>query len=130
MCYLKLKENDRQTIFNRFWRTGTGTRQWKIMYALVKERINRRGTRRSVMEYRLPNLNSNYELIKVCKIMFVNTFHTTERLVKTALTKKYKSNFKDCRGSHSNHRLIITQDKIDTVHCHIHSLLLLQIEFG
>lgn len=96
-CFQKFDAQQRERIFNSFWRIGDHCRQWDYIvnhtevgdtkYPSTTKLVSRR---KKSIKYCLPLIESNSDIpnkVFVCKTMFLNTLSVGERTVQTALAK-------------------------------------------
>lgn len=126
-CNTKLTIEERIDAFEKFWKLGDRERQWLHVANYVTKHNKKRAVQKEVKhnrqytyKYYLPSKKSKVE---VCKIMFLNTYSITDRLVRTALEKYDGSTSigKDMRGKHSSHKQIINDEMITSVCAHVNS---------
>lgn len=124
-CYLKVTEDQRQALFEKFYKLGRKDLQWFMIGKLVtKKPVERRRTvviededsyRNFTYEYHLSDLMG--KLIPVCRTMFLNTFAISIKVVVTAMGK----NSPDKRGKHNANRVRLALELVDSVRVHIKS---------
>lgn len=126
-CYSKLSLEDRINAFNKFWELGNREKQWLHVAHYTTKENKKRGLQRNLKhnrqftyKYFLPKDSSRVE---VCKMMFLNTYSISERLVRTAWEKYDGSTIleKDMRGKHKNHNKVVDDDMIMSVCAHVNS---------
>lgn len=127
-CTMKIKEEDRQKIFDEFWKLGDLQRQRQfILFSM--DSIKPKYQYKRENSNRMCN-NAFYFLIgenkiRVCKTYFKGTLAITDRPIRTVLHKKLESISgmisTDLRGKHDNHRKIDDAIK-EAVRRHINSI--------
>ena len=107
-CSTLITEEERQEVFNTYWKIGNVEGQWQYIHnhisveASVEARIRLQrdnGPSSKRNNTRVFTLN----VIKVCKVMFLNTLSITDKVMCTAL-EKCKKGFteRDMRGTTQN----------------------------
>lgn len=106
-CQGRIRPEQRQALFNKYWSFGDKMTQWFFLAKLVKVvDIKKRTTnvedgsqpyRKQAYEYYLNELESGTQ-IRVCQAMFLATFDISISVIKTSLLK----NSPDKRGKHGN----------------------------
>lgn len=125
-CSKRVSKEERQLIFEEFWRLGDHTRQWDFIVRCVKQSDKRQTTVNPGTESRRKFSRKYYfkikhDEIKVCKFMFLNTLNISESWLTTALAKMQSSGavISDERGKHKNRPATIKQEIKDSVRNHI-----------
>lgn len=125
-CSTVISQEERQEIFNNFWKLGDLGRQRDFIahhmqiinpeYRYVKQDSTRRLNNAF-------HFDVNNKRIRVCKTFFKNTIDITDRPIRTILEKKGKEGFvtEENRGKHKNHKKIDDAIKED-IRKHIESI--------
>ncbi|XP_047513909.1 uncharacterized protein LOC125055490 [Pieris napi] len=125
-CKIKINEEARQDIFEKYWILGDLERQREY---IVRHTQEIKPKYRYITSQKLRALNSAYYFeidgvkIRVCKDFFKATLSVCDRYIKTALSKKRDDGFidADARGKHGNQRKIDSEVK-DSVFNFINSI--------
>lgn len=130
-CTSKISHDQRSKIFESYWELGDVNFQRQFLIKCMQElqptyrciRQNRtRGPRGNNISY---SFSVNGTLIRVCKTFFLNTLDITDRVTRTAMTKKNKLAEtvleEDKRGKHGKHPTLDPLIK-DGVRAHIDSI--------
>lgn len=129
-CRNKITEDQRQEIFDCYWRLGTLQRQrdflnsclttLKVPYRRVKEGAAK--TRKQNCVY---HFTVNGESKRTCKIFFINTLGISERTLRTVIEGRNSCSTgvipDDKRGKHGHHNQT-NPEIIQSIRDHIHSV--------
>ncbi|RVE40000.1 hypothetical protein evm_015350 [Chilo suppressalis] len=122
-CRTYLSEEDRILLFKEFWAIETHKEKWEYLARRVdtcpvKDRKTHWESRRN--ESRSYSFRSNGRVVKVCKVMFLDTLDINEQWVKTALLKQGMGSAleSDNRGKNCGRRTL-NSDLVANVKEHI-----------
>lgn len=116
-CNEKLTTNERKTIFDNFYKSGSYEARCLLLQAMIKEvpikrkRVKHSDKKSTSREYFLGNE-------KVCKNIFMQTLRVSSCSVNVALKKKKEGSVGDGRGKAGGHNKL-SELKINTVVQHI-----------
>lgn len=124
-CPIKISEEQRAKIFEKYWGLEDLTRQRNFIFKSIVQvnpsyRYQKPGSRR--------RLNSSFhfeidgEMIKVCKQFFKATLDINDRPIRTVITKNEMGFIdEDFRGKHGQHKKLAPEIK-DGIRKHINSI--------
>lgn len=111
-CHLKISENQRQLIFQNFWKLGNHNKHMDFLAKHVKKeqkKVNTVGEKNSRRQFTMNYYFTVREsFIKVCKTFFLNTLNITDIWIRTVMNKLNKNEIGI--GSPDNRGKITTKD--------------------
>ncbi|KAK3924876.1 SUMO-activating enzyme subunit 1 [Frankliniella fusca] len=121
LCQQKVTPDERQDIFNQFWRIPTQKEKWDFIGLHLEihpvKQVNDLTTRTSSRKY---FFRIDGEKIKICKLMFLNTLDVCDSLVETTVKKLKMGGYisPDKRQRHHEKSPIVAEAK-ESVRQHI-----------
>lgn len=124
-CFTKFTEDQRKTIFEKYWKLGSIDKQRDFIHKNISEiippyRYTKTGSNRSkTIKY---TLQVEGQAIRVCKTFFKNTLAINNRTIFTTTKKKDEYGFlkPDQRGKHGKQKRV-KQEVIDGIREHFNS---------